>query len=245
MVGSEEYPQQHIVFGTNIECNELIFHYSGQSTVFYDREVLQTKANSIRFLPKMKVSRYEVFHQPGDCILVDFQTDIPVSKTAFVLYSSQNAHMGALFRKLFVCWSAKKDGYYFECLSLLYYIFSQMERRDYIPVAQKERIRPAIDEINRNYLKKNIAVEDLAVLCNMSVSYLKRLFYVTYGVSPKKYMIGLKMNHACNLLRAGELSVQQIAETCNYSCVCFFSRQFKQYIGVSPTQFQKEYISSK
>ena len=56
MVGKEEYPQEHIVFGTDILCNELIFHLSGESTVFFDNTVLHTKANTIRFLPKMKVS---------------------------------------------------------------------------------------------------------------------------------------------------------------------------------------------
>ena len=67
-----------------------------------------------------------MFHQPGDCILVDFQTDIPISDAAFVSYSNQNEYIGALFRKLFLCWSSKKEGYYFESLSLIYDIFYQM-----------------------------------------------------------------------------------------------------------------------
>ena len=245
MVGKEEYPQEHIVFGNDITCNELIFHFSGQSTVFYDSVVLQTKANSIRFLPKMKVSRYEVFHQPGDCILIDFQTDIPVSDVAFTTYSSQNEFIGTLFRKLFLCWSSKREGYYFECLSIIYDIFAQMTNRQYLPVQYKKQIDPAVRKINRDFLNQTIEVTELASLCNMSISYLKQLFNMVYGVPPKKYMIGLKINHACELLRSGQLTIQQIADECRYSDVYFFSRQFKQYTGVSPTEFQKKYFSSK
>lgn len=245
MVGKEEYPQEHIIFGTDITCNELIFHLSGQSTVLYDNAVLHTKANTIRFLPKMKVSRYEVFHQPGDCILVDFQTDIPVSDAAFVSYSHHNEYIGSLFRKLFLCWSSKKDNYYFESLSMVYDIFAQMTSREYMPVQYRERIAPAVEKINSSFLDQTVKMAELADICGMSVSYLKQLFNKVYGVSPKKYITGLKINHACDMLREGSFSIQQIAEKCNYSDVYFFSRQFKQYTGVSPTGFQKKYQSTK
>ena len=245
MVGKEEYPQEHITFGTDITCNELIFHFSGQSTVFFDRVVLQTKANSIRFLPKMKVSRYEVFHQPGDCILVDFQTDVAVSDVAFVTFSNQNEYIGALFRRLFLCWSSKKEGYYFESLSLLYDIFAQMVNHRYMPVQYKKRIKPAIEEINQHFLERTIEIAKLATLCNMSESYLKKIFTTVYGISPKKYIIALKINSACELLRTAQMSIQQVADACNYSDVYFFSRQFKQCTSVSPTDFQKKYRSTK
>lgn len=245
MVGKEEYPREHITFGTNFPWNELIFHYSGQATVFFDNVVMHTKKNSIRFHPKMNASRYEVFHQPGDCILVDFQTDIPVSDVAFVTYSNQNEYIGALFRKLFLCWSSKKEGYYFKSLSLIYDIFDQMMNRSYMPVRYKERIKPAVELINQHFLDRTIEIAELAALCNMSVSYLKRLFNMVYGVSPKKYIIGLKINYACDLLRTGKFSIQQTADASNYLDVGFFSRQFKAYTGVSPTEFQRKYQSSK
>lgn len=245
MVGKEEYPQDHITFGTDIPCNELIFHFSGQSTVFFDQVVLQTKENSIRFLPKMKVSRYEVFHQPGDCILVDFQTDNPVSDVAFVAYSDQNEYIGSLFRKLFLCWSSRKESYYFESLSILYDIFAQMTNQSYLPIRYKEKIKPAIEAINRHYLDRAIEVAELAALCDMSISYLKKIFYAVYGVSPKKYIIELKIKYACDLLRAGKMSIQQIADACHYADVYFFCRQFKQYTNVSPTEFKKKYQSTK
>ena len=61
--------------------------------------------------------------------------------------------------------------------------------------------------------------------------------------NPKKYIIGLKMNYACELLRLERYTVTQVAELCRFSDVYFFSRQFKEYVGMTPTRFVKQYRS--
>ena len=85
----------------------------------------------------------------------------------------------------------------------------------------------------------------LAALCDMSESYLKRLFKERYGIPPKKYLIQLKLNHACDLLRLDRYTVTEIAEMCHFSDIYFFSRQFKEHMGITPTQFVKKYKSAK
>ena len=52
MVGKNEYPDKKISFSRNIEYNELIFHFSGHATVYFDDEILETRKNTIRFLPQ-------------------------------------------------------------------------------------------------------------------------------------------------------------------------------------------------
>ena len=59
------------------------------------------------------------------------------------------------------------------------------------------------------------------------------------GISPKQYIIQLKMNHACDLLRTGQYTVSQASEQCGFRDVYFFSRQFKKYIGCPPSVFAK------
>ena len=76
MVGKDEYPEKMTSYGHTLNSNELIFHYSGQSTVYFDDLVLPTVPNTIRFLPKGDTKRYDVVrHENGDCIDVFFQTD--------------------------------------------------------------------------------------------------------------------------------------------------------------------------
>lgn len=246
MVGKDEYPEKMTSYGHTLNSNELIFHYSGQSTVYFDDLVLPTVPNTIRFLPKGDTRRYDVVrHENGDCIDVFFQTDRPISGCAFNFDSTQNEKLGALFKRLFATWVGKSDGYYFESLSILYQIFAELQKSNPAPRQHFLKIKPAVDLIHDRFLQEEPSVSSLAAMCGIKESYFQRLFKERYGVSPKKYIIQLKINHACELLRLERYSVTQIAELCNFSDIYFFSRQFKEYAGITPTQFIKKYKSSK
>lgn len=246
MVGKNEYFEQMLSFGHTLNYNELIFHFSGHATVFFDDLVLETKPNTIRFLPKGETKRYDVLRQErGECIDVCFSADRPLSSQAFVMNVAQSEKLGVLFKKLFSTWVSKKEGYYFESVSLLYRIFTEMQKDTAKPSRHKLKIAPAMDMIHSDFLKREFSLSELATICKMGESYFQKLFKEIHGISPKKYIIQLKINHACDLLRLERYTVTQIAELCNFSDVYFFSRQFKEYMGITPTQFVNKYKSSK
>ena len=246
MVGKNEYSTPMISFGHRVPNNELIFHFSGHATVFFDDLVLETKPNTIRFLPQGETKRYDVLrHERGECIDICFSADRPLSQESFVIDARHNEKLGALFKKIFSTWVSKKEGYYFESLSLLYRIFAEMQKDTSAPKAHKSKIAPAMELIHNEFLSRDFSLGELASLCNMGESYFQKLFKKTHGISPKKYIIGLKINHACDLLRLERYSVTRVAQMCNFSDIYFFSRQFKEYMGISPTEFVKKYKSSK
>ena len=85
----------------------------------------------------------------------------------------------------------------------------------------------------------------LTEVTGISEAYLKRLFHEIFGMAPKRYIIQLKINHAEELLRLGQYAVGEVAAMCGYNDVYFFSRQFKKYTGISPSDFAKKYVSSR
>ena len=86
LVGKEEYPEEKTSFSTEVICNELIFHFSGDMTNYFDDQVFEVKAGTVRFLPKGHASRYDVVRrESGECIDVFFSTDRPVADRAFIL----------------------------------------------------------------------------------------------------------------------------------------------------------------
>ncbi len=246
MVGKNEYSAPMLSFGRTVHSNELIFHFSGHTTVFFDDLVLETKPNTIRFLPQGETRRYDVLrHERGQCIDVCFSADRSLSPKAFVIDVAHNEKLGALFKKLFSTWVSKREGYYFESVSLLYLIFAEMQKETSIPNRHKSKIAPAMDMIHSAFLTRDFSLNELAAICKMGESYFQKLFKEIHGISPKKYIIQLKINHACDLLQLECYTITQIAELCNFSDVYFFSRQFKDYMGITPTQFIKRYKSSK
>ena len=120
-----------------------------------------------------------------------------------------------------------------------------MQKKNYIPQNQYDLIKPAIEYVEENFLVNKISIPFLADRCGISEAYLKKLFIKKFGMSPIKYIIRLKINHACDLLRSKQYSITQVSELCGYENVYYFSRQFKEYVGTSPSVFIEKYISSK
>lgn len=245
-VGKYEYDEVTTSFETELKSNELIFHFSGDATVFFNDKTLTTCENTIRYLPKGRPEKYIVERRKqGDCILVCFDTNTTVSAEAFTMTVQNSVAVKNLFKKIFSVWVSRNDGYYFECISILYKIFAELQKQNYIPENQYKNITPAIEYIEENFLKEKISIEFLAQKCEISSSYLKKLFIKKFGISPVKYIIQLKINHACDLLQSELYTITQIAEICGYDNIYYFSRQFKEYVGITPTEFLNKYKSSK
>ena len=95
----------------------------------------------------------------------------------------------------------------------------------------------------RDHLDQKISIAQLAELANLSVSQLERTFKTVLNVSPLQFVQKLRLEYAVKLLAIPEMSVTQISLRCGYSDHSAFSRQFKQFTGMSPTQFRKTHLS--
>jgi len=216
LVGKDEYKEKVTSFSKNSNCkNELIYHLSGKSIVVFNGKQLETTEDTIRFLPAGEINEYTVDRiERGECIDIVFDTNMPITDEAFVLNLKQSEKIKSLFKKIFSAWVAKNDGYYFECISIIYKIFSELQKKNYIPESQFDSIKPAIDYIERHFLDKKITTEGLASCCAISYPYIKKLFVKKFGVPPIKYSIQLKINYACDLLKSELYTISQIAEIC-------------------------------
>ena len=101
------------------------------------------------------------------------------------------------------------------------------------------KIQPAINMINANF-GNEIKIPELAKLCFVSESSLRRLFIAFCGLSPDGYLHKVRMNVACARLLSSDTSVIDVATECGYPTLSSFNRQFKKTFGVSPTTWRKE-----
>ena len=94
-----------------------------------------------------------------------------------------------------------------------------------------------------DYIKENFCdpMLDVAAVCEIgfiSSSCLQRSFLRHFGVSPKQYIIKLRMEKALQLLAENRLSVKEIAAACGFSDEKYFSRAVRNKYGYSPTQLR-------
>ncbi|MBK1875442.1 helix-turn-helix domain-containing protein [Pelagicoccus mobilis] len=73
----------------------------------------------------------------------------------------------------------------------------------------------------------------------MSYTSFRRLFKQHTGLSPNQYLLELRIRKAQSLLTNTTLSVQRISEETGFESSFYFSRFFKQRMGLSPLNYRK------
>ncbi|SEN84363.1 AraC family transcriptional regulator [Paenibacillus sp. OV219] len=103
---------------------------------------------------------------------------------------------------------------------------------------EQSKIDPALTAINKQP-EKNWTVNELAALCGYHVIYFSSLFRKCTGESPKQYLISERIRKAKYYLLSGE-KMEVIAERLGYASVHYFSRNFKEETGLTPTEFKQQ-----
>lgn len=88
-------------------------------------------------------------------------------------------------------------------------------------------------------LARQVSMAELAANCGMSRSHFDREFCRHVGMPPRRFQMQCRMAEARSLLEGTRLGIAEIAELLGYQDVYFFSRQFKQQSGVSPSAYRK------
>ncbi|MEA5429293.1 helix-turn-helix domain-containing protein [Arcicella lustrica] len=87
----------------------------------------------------------------------------------------------------------------------------------------------------------NVTLEELAFLCNISISTFKRRFIKLYNTSPSQYFLQRKMEIAASMLLCKE-NPSDVSYKVGYENPSSFSQSFKQVYGISPKQYQKRHL---
>ena len=107
------------------------------------------------------------------------------------------------------------------------------------PLAQKAR-KYVVD-----HLEDCISLQETAECVGVSAGYLSTIFKREYNQSFVDYVNETKMEYACRLLEEGELMVMEIAYRLGYENAYYFSKVFRKYIGMSPTDYQRRMEDEK
>ena len=121
------------------------------------------------------------------------------------------------------------------------YITAFAEKNEFSPVVAMVRA-----DISANLTNGVYSLEDALRKLPLNYDYVRKLFKKEVGATPHEYLVKLRMELAASFLTSGlsnrfsNYSVSQIAEACGYAEPLYFSRVFKKYYGVAPSEFAKQ-----
>ncbi|MEO0470600.1 MAG: AraC family transcriptional regulator [Bacteroidota bacterium] len=99
--------------------------------------------------------------------------------------------------------------------------------------------RHFINVVEHNRLNK-LSLQELAFLCNMSVSTFKRSFQKHYHASPSKWFQENRLEHAATRLRRHQLRAIEVFEEAGYESLSNFVQAFRRKYGMTPKVWQQQ-----
>lgn len=151
----------------------------------------------------------------------------------------------ALYSNLNTVWTLKDPGYILRARGLYLMI---LQRYFQIIIFQKDtstidtRIKKVLHHISNHY-KEPLTIQKMAKIANLSDMYFGTLFKDETGISFRSFLTIVRMNRAEEMLYSGEYKIHEISDACGFSDVFYFSRLFKKYRGISPSDAIRQHKS--
>jgi len=103
-------------------------------------------------------------------------------------------------------------------------------------------IKNIVDEITDNFYRYDIDVCSLLKKSGYSEDYIRAQFKKVTGKTPVEFLTEARITHACYLIDIYKnfVPLTDISERCGYIDYVYFSRRFKQIMGVSPHKYMED-----
>jgi YesN/AraC family two-component response regulator len=126
----------------------------------------------------------------------------------------------------------------FSAEETLAHIESALAHRGTLGSEAQRIVRKAMVYLHEHYME-SISLEDAARYVSVSKEYLARCFRQELGVTLVTYLNRYRVSQAKALLEKGEHNLTEIALETGFSSSSYFSRVFRQEMGMSPRAYKK------
>ena len=88
----------------------------------------------------------------------------------------------------------------------------------------------------------NMSLDEIAESMSISSSYFQHLYSQYFGISFRNDIISMRIEYAKELLVGTNESIENTAYLCGYNNEVHFYRQFRKFVGMTPTQYRNTTI---
>lgn len=124
------------------------------------------------------------------------------------------------------------------CMAYAHFLLKSIRLESEISQA----VNRILGEIADNYAKPDLNVTELLQRSGYAEDYIRAQFRVQLNMTPIQCLHKVRIDHARTLIGiyGKSLSISQLAEKCGFSDPVYFSRCFKNVVGMSPKAYQSQ-----
>jgi len=101
-----------------------------------------------------------------------------------------------------------------------------------------DAVKENFEQVICNHIFQDVSIEELAGMCNRSLTSFKKEFRRRFGYPPHKWIIRQRMMHARLLLISTEKSISEIGYECTFTNTSHFIKLFKKEYGLTPAAYR-------
>lgn len=251
------YPRYRMPLHWHLEY-ELILVLSGKLHLSIDGKQYLLESGDSAWISDGAIHGGEPENCVYECVVFDLAAllrDTPLctkSAKEFLTHSSfytgkleKNSTNAQLADKIFEAMEKEQNGYEWVTVGLLWQLMGNMLKSHNNIYSNCNQSRQQITKLKavlayiRDNYESSIALEELAQIAEMSPRYFCRAFSAMTGRTPIAYLNYYRVECAGEFLKLTDKTVTEIAISCGFSDMSYFSKQFKRYKNVTPSQYRK------
>ena len=98
-----------------------------------------------------------------------------------------------------------------------------------------------VQEFIESRLEADLTLQELASEVGYSRSHFLRMFHATTGMTPHRYVLKRRVEHARQLLEQVESSIAEVAFRCGFSSQAHLTLAFRKEFGVTPAEYRRHH----
>ncbi len=161
---------------------------------------------------------------------------LPAFGARALMHPGLDSELLALFGDLDASWLEKEEEAPFRVEGIFLLVLARLARLGTPGIGQGDRRVQTIKRRLLEHMAAPVDSEAIARGVGLSPVYMGLLFKRETGLSLRNYANRLRVRRAMDLLRGGAFSVGEVAAQCGFEDLYYFSRVFKRWTGVPPTE---------
>ncbi len=211
----------------------LSFRLGGKGQFEIDGKNLVAKVGDVMYLPAGK--SYRVDYSFSEFIVVHLPNCNYTE--AEVIQIPDRGSIEALFVRLQDAWKTNHSAN--QAKAYVYEILHKLsETSGASELVSDPELEKCVQYLQDHVCESAMRVDTLCRHSFISRSSLQRYFMRRFGISPKQYILRLRLEKAMDLLMQNDLTIAEVAAACGFDDAKYFSRIFKQSYGISPSHIR-------